>query len=78
MTCPKLDIGTICNDVSDRAAVYGLLICVNRYMQSWEEFATRVLGNTEHTHGLINKAGQEVQNGAAIAFPKFIWIAKAV
>jgi hypothetical protein len=46
-------------------------------MQSWEEFATKVLGNTEHTYGLINNAGQEAQNGAAIMFPKLIWVAKA-
>ncbi|KAI9878027.1 MAG: hypothetical protein M1830_002147 [Pleopsidium flavum] len=48
------------------------------YMQSWEEFATRVLGNTEHTYEMINKAGVEAQNGAAIIFPKFVWVAKAV
>lgn len=76
MTCPKREIGTIRN-VSTRGSVR-LLMYVNRYMQSWEEFATRVLGNTEHTHGLINKAGQEAQNGAAIDFPKFVWIAQAV
>lgn len=46
-------------------------------MQSWEEFATRVLGNTEHTYGLVNEAGKEAQNGAAIVFPMFVWVAKA-
>ena len=48
-----------------------------RYMQSWEEIATRVLGNIEHTHELIRKAGQEAESGAAIVFPKFVWVAKA-
>ena len=48
-----------------------------RYMQAWEEFATRVLGNTEHTYELINQAGQEAKNGAAIVFPMFVWVAKA-
>ena len=39
-------------------------------MQSWEEFATKVLGNTEHTYELIKKQDGKAQNGAVIAFPK--------
>jgi hypothetical protein len=47
-------------------------------MQSWEEFATEVLGNKEDTYGLINNAGQEAQSGAAAMFPKLFKVAKAV
>jgi hypothetical protein len=47
-------------------------------MQSFEEFATRVLGNTQSTHKLINEAGREAQGGAAVMFPKVVWVARAV
>lgn len=49
-----------------------------RYMQGWEEFATRVLGNIEHTYDLVNEAVKEAENGAVIVYPMWIWTAKAV
>lgn len=48
-----------------------------RYMQSWEEFAMQIFGSTEHAYKTMNQAELEAQKGAAVIFPKFVWVAKA-
>lgn len=46
-------------------------------MQSWEEFAMQIFGSTEHAYKTMNQAELEAQKGAAVIFPKFVWVAKA-
>jgi hypothetical protein len=45
-------------------------------MQAWEEFATKVTGNTEHAYETMHQAEMEAQKGAAVIFPMTVWIAQ--
>ena len=52
---------------------------LRRYMQLWEEFIKRVMGNLDapQVANLIAEAGEEVRSGAAIVYPICVWVARA-
>lgn len=51
-------------------------------MQSWEEFSLMILNGdefkTKEIQRLLGEAQEEAQRGAAIIFPKLVWVAKAI
>ena len=49
-----------------------------RYMLSWEEFVTRVLGWSEESFKKADEAMEEARRGAAITMPLLVWSARKV
>ena len=47
-----------------------------RYMLSWEEFVTRVLGWSEESFRKADEAMEEAKKGAAITMPLLVWVAR--
>ncbi|KAI0410861.1 hypothetical protein F5X98DRAFT_381321 [Xylaria grammica] len=46
------------------------------YVSGWKELANTILKTPETAYELEQKGMEEVRNGAAMSFPKLVWVAK--
>lgn len=48
----------------------------DRYISTWAEFVSKIMGDPEKATALADEAMKEVRRGAAIHCPMWVWIAQ--